>query len=83
MPLLGMTASERDEFEAPTETRLMCWPEVGSRMMTRLITGQDVCEGWIVVQDGIYQYKIDVTEGFRVKTVVHEYLATEVNWHYA
>ena len=28
------------------------WPEVGSRTMTRLITGQDMEDGWIVVQDG-------------------------------
>ena len=28
------------------------WPEVGSRMMTLVIMGQDLRGGWVIVQDG-------------------------------
>jgi hypothetical protein len=31
-----------------------CFPEVGSRMMmTRILTGQDIEDGWINVQKGV------------------------------
>ena len=32
-------------------------------MMTRLITGEDIKDGWIVVQDGIYKYWVDYWGG--------------------
>lgn len=55
------------------------WPEVGSRMMTRLITGQDMMDGWIVVQDDVYRYWVDEWEGrTRVSSVLYEYIATAV-----
>ncbi len=56
------------------------WPEVGSRMMTRVLTGQDLVDGWVVVQDGSYRYSV-VQEGrILVRSVIAEYLATEVFW---
>ena len=55
------------------------WPEVGSRMMTRLVAGQDMTNGWIVVQDDVYRYWVDDWEGgTRVRSVLHEYIATAV-----
>jgi len=77
LPLETMTAWARAEFEAIDMGTL--WPEVGSRMMTRLVAGHDLQDGWVVVQDGIYRYA--VTNGGRVvRSVVFEYLATEVIW---
>jgi hypothetical protein len=56
------------------------WPEVGSRMMTRVLTGQDLTDGWVVVQNDVYRYSV-VQEGvMRVRSVLFEYLATEVHW---
>ena len=54
-PLAAMTAAERTEFESPFENagaagELACWPGVGSRMMTRVVTGQDMRNGWVIVQ---------------------------------
>ena len=48
--------------------------------MTRLITGQDLQNGWVVVQDGVYRYRVEQFGGFLVRSVLHEYLATEVYW---
>ena len=60
---------------------LAVWPEVGCRMMTRLLTGQDMVGAWVIVQDGVYRYSIDeCSGGIRVRTVLHEYLAAEVRW---
>ena len=58
---------------------LALWPEVGSRLMTRLIGGQDMVDGWIVVQDGIYRYRVD-SSGLSVETIIYEYLYTCVEW---
>jgi hypothetical protein len=42
------------------------WPEVGSRMLTRVVTGQDLCDRWVIAQGGV--------------SAIHDYLATEVLW---
>jgi len=80
-PLESMSESERAEFEGLTGTGgLAAWPEVGSRIITRIATGLDMDGGWVVVQDGTYRYSVDDAEGLRVRSVVWEYLATEVHW---
>jgi hypothetical protein len=60
------------------EASLAPWPEVGSRMATRLLTGEDTAGHWVVVQDGIYRYSVQQTGGLRVRSVLSEYLATEI-----
>ena len=55
------------------------WPEVGSRLMLRLLETGEVGEGgWIQVQGGVYRYAVD--EFTRVRMVLREYLAAEVVW---
>jgi hypothetical protein len=52
LPLECMTDTERQDFEGVNgEGSLAPWPQVGSRMMTRLITGDDMTGQWIVVQE--------------------------------
>jgi len=59
------------------------WPEVGSRLMTRLVTGDDMRgDGWVVVQPNIYRFAVMEQGQFVVRTVIREYLATEVAWDY-
>ena len=59
------------------------WPEVGSRLMTRLITGKDMrSDGWVVVQPDVYRFAVMDNGQFVVRTVIREYLATEVAWRY-
>ena len=80
VPFAVMAEEERESFESSDEDTLAGWPEVGSRMMTRVMTGQDLSDGWVVVQDGVYRYRVDQFGMLRVRSVLYEYLATEVYW---
>jgi hypothetical protein len=82
LPVASLSRNERDEFEGLTSGRnaLAPWPEAGSRMMTRVVTGQDLLGDWVIVQEGTYRYAVAQVGGMRVRSVVHEYLATEVLW---
>ena len=76
-----MTAAQREEFEnIQGDGEIAGWPEVGSRMMTRVMTGQDLCDGWVVVQDGVYRYGVAQCGVMLIRSVLFEYLATEVYW---
>lgn len=77
-PLERMTRSQRDEFENMEFG--LGWPEVGSRMMTRVMTGQDLSGAWVIVQEGVYRYAVAQAGIMLVRTVLFEYLATEVYW---
>ena len=79
-PLGSMSMSEREDFEDAEDGGFAHWPEVGSRMMQRLITGDDLDGPWIVVQEGRYRYRVDQHDGVCVRSVIHGYLATEVRW---
>lgn len=81
LPLTAMSASERDDFEYDGVTEeLARSPEVGSRMMTRVFTGQDKRAGWVIVQDGVYRFRVLQRCGMAVRAVLSGYLATEVYW---
>ena len=80
-PLMAMTDEEQEAFWDAAAAGIGGWPEVGSRMMTRVLTGQDMRDGWIVVQDGVYRYRVEqAAGGVLVKSVLREYLATAVYW---
>ena len=79
-PLVAKSETERESFENDDDRMLAGWPEVGSRMMTRVMMGQDLCGVWIVVQDGVYRYRVEQCGTIRVRSILHEYLATEVYW---
>jgi hypothetical protein len=82
-PLESMNSAQRHDFEGLREAgTLALWPEVGSRMMNRVITGEDLSGPWTVVQDGIYRYSVSQFGGLRVRSVLSEYLATEVLWEH-
>ncbi|MDD4616381.1 MAG: hypothetical protein PHW76_04590 [Alphaproteobacteria bacterium] len=80
-PIAALTPDEYNEFEgvvyAPT---FAAWPEVGSRMMTRLLTGQDMDGPWVVVQKDKYRYRVIQENGVTVRCVLWEYLAAEIHW---
>jgi hypothetical protein len=50
--------------------------------MSRLLVAGDVAfeEGWLLVQEERYRYRILQDDGFRVKLVIREYLAAEICW---
>ncbi|RQH09487.1 hypothetical protein [Bradyrhizobium sp. RP6] len=68
-----------DEFENVSWGGMV--PEVGSRMLTRFVTGSDLTEhGWVEVQSGVYRYSAVQSGVMTVRTVLYEYLGTEVHW---
>jgi hypothetical protein len=78
-PLQGMTAKERLNFQTSQDNGL--WPELGSRMMKRRLTRQNMANDWVLVQERNYRYSVEQTSsGLRVRSVISEYLATEVLW---
>jgi hypothetical protein len=78
-PLESMTAAEREQFEG-LGGGFALWPEVGSRMMTRVLTEEDMLGKWVIVQEGTYRYAVLQEGGIRMLSVLSEYLATEIQW---
>ncbi len=81
-PIVSMDETERQAFEGSDEVGLAGWPEVGSRAMQRLlIVGSNVfSEGWLVIQDGNYRFRVSQEDGLTVNIVLREYLACRVVW---
>lgn len=84
-PIPTMTQEELDRFEErpdPGAVELGVWPEVGSRMMSRLLIAENEVfdEGWLVVQEGRYRYKLNWHAGLDVRIVIREYLACQIIW---
>ena len=64
LPLEAISGAERQEFQGlHGEGSLAVWPEVGSRMMTRLATGEDMSGSWVTVQGSIYRYSVQTVGG--------------------
>ncbi len=60
------------------------WPEVGSRLLQRLVSGDDMASGWIVVQLGTYVFAVfEDDDGVIVRSIIREYLLTEVRWDHS
>ncbi|MGO4558105.1 hypothetical protein [Mesorhizobium sp. 2RAF21] len=78
-PLAGLDEKQTAVFENAAWPNGL-WPEVGSRMMTRFLTGEDLDEGWVIVQEGVYRYTVMQTGGMLVRIVMREYLAAEIVW---
>ena len=78
-PLEKLSKDERSDFELIDHGP--GFPEVGSRMLTRLLTGQDMKNGWTVVQHNVYRYAAVENSGFSVRIVIREFLAAEVWWN--
>jgi hypothetical protein len=81
-PLLTLTDSEREGFEASSGDFLQPWPEVGSRSLQRvLVVGAEAYKpGWIEVQERNYRYTVSQDSGLTVKIALREYLACRVHW---
>lgn len=81
-PMMSMDEAERQAFKGSDEAGLAPWPEVGSRAMQRLlVVGADVfSEGWLVVQEGNYRFRISQEDGLTVNIVLREYLGCHIVW---
>ena len=79
-PLSTLINDDRFSFEAQPEPELAPWPEVGSRAMVRMVEGQDLQEGWVVVQPGRYRYMAVAERSTIIRLVISEYLGCEAVW---
>ncbi|MDU2065599.1 MAG: hypothetical protein E6713_12290 [Sporomusaceae bacterium] len=78
-----LTQEELDLFNEPAI--LECFPEVGSRMLNRVIEGYDnnnrLRTGWVIVQEGRYRYMTYLyNNSIVVRIVINEFLYAEVHW---
>ena len=85
VPLQRLSQEQSEEFDT-TQSKLGIWPEIGTRMFQRMCfqfdpRQSDMFGSWVIVQDGVYRYTAeDWGDSVTVKSVIHEYLATEVYW---
>ena len=79
-PICNLPDTQHRNFVGNQRTHVSGWPEVGSRAFQRAILGYDIRDGWVIVQNGIYRYKVMQNKGVYVRSVLAEYLATEVYW---
>lgn len=79
--LESLTDERREAFENPGDVNSELLPEVGSRALARVFSG-DTFDGWTFVQDDFYRFAIDHLDNgaVRVRSVISEYLATTVLW---
>lgn len=81
-PLQSLSEEEYQQFEA-VGPRIAPWPEIGTRAFQRLFAGEqsDMSGPWVIVQKGVYRYAVmDQGHGLLVRSIISEYLATEVYW---
>ncbi|MHC4044594.1 hypothetical protein [Bradyrhizobium sp. 23AC] len=81
-PLVTLSAGDRAYFEGTTTGSTGLWPEVGSRMLTRLVEPEPSVfhDGWIIVQENRYRYRPCWDDGVRIFIELRGYLACEVGW---
>jgi len=79
-PLCSLGDEAREHYEVPPAATI--FPEVGSRGMQRMLGGQDMFEGWVIVQPNRYRFLAHVSGSIiMVRFVIREYLACEVIWN--
>ena len=80
-PISLLSPAERTEFETAGSLGSNLWPEVGSRMLARVVGGQGLAGGgWIEVEPAHYRYAVDWGDGITVRAMIWDYLATKVRW---
>ncbi|ERL51945.1 hypothetical protein [Halomonas huangheensis] len=78
-PLLSLTEQQRIDFDQPVTAEV--WPEIGSRAMQRMLTGQDMDPtGWIVVQPNMYRYAASAVGYIEVRIIINEYVGCVAQW---
>ena len=77
MPLLDLSGDQLTAFEAVPGNGL--FPEVGSRMLTRVLTGQDLDGPWVIVQDDVYRYADTQVGTMLVRSLRRKYIGTRTH----
>ena len=83
-PLQSLSKEQRSRFEEG----IPGWAEVGTRIFMRQcysfdLSQSDMMGPWVIVQEDVYRsLASDDGDGLLVRSVIEEYLATEVYWNY-
>ena len=78
-PVTRLSPDRRDVFEYIDEGPLL--PEVNSRMLQRVLGIEPLTDGWVEVQPDVYRYAVmQNMDEMTVRTLIRDYLATEVVW---
>lgn len=79
LPCASLDEADRDAFLTVAGRDLV--PEVGSRLMLRIIEDWQFTNRWQMIQAGRFAYAIETgTGGDRVKLLLRDYLAAEVEF---
>ena len=86
VPLDQLSVEQRSSFLDSKEVDV--WPEVGSRWMARLVEDTPAANrldrfdeyGFLIVQEHTYRFRLDLSAGLSVKSIIYGALATEVIW---
>ena len=82
-PLGSLSKTDAADFLDPGAATAGPWPEIGSRAFHRAVesfTGVAPALGWEVVQEGRYRYHMACGAGVRVRVLLSEYLACDIQW---
>ena len=78
-PAVRFSPAQRDAFEDVAYGPLL--PEVGSRLLQRVLGIEPLIDDWIEVQPDVYRYAvIDHGDAVTVRTLIRNCLASEVTW---
>ncbi len=82
-PLHLLNSEKLEYFEEPVgEGQVSVWPEVGSRAMQRLLIADTSVNhnGWVVLQEERFRFRVDVEASISIRMVFSEYLACLIRW---
>ena len=78
-PATRLSQSQRSDFEYIDYGPLL--PEVHSRLLQRMLGIEPLRDGWVEVQPDVYRYAVmHKGDWVTVRTLIRNYLATEVTW---
>lgn len=88
VPILSLSDEQYEAFEM-VQPEVLVFSELGTRMFQRECYATEglghpkMSRSWLILQDDVYRYAVvDKGEGLLVRSVLHEYLATQVYWSY-
>ena len=78
---IGLWILNPENFDYFNSVSYNLYPEVGSRMMQRLFSGDDIDNnGWITVQKNVYKYSVFIQNNLKVRAIIWNKFVSEVIW---
>lgn len=74
-PIINLSPKEKNQF---FENKGYLYPEIGTRLFSELVKKNNF--NWHIIQDGFYQFLIEIAENVSVKILIRNYLACTITW---